>query len=386
MSRTLKSTPRRDGFRMPAEWEPHAGTWMIWPERPDNWRLGAWPAQEAFAAVATAIAASEPVTVGASARQYLNARQRLPATVRVVEVSSNDAWARDTGPTGVVDARGRIRGVDWVFNAWGGLEGGLYFPWDQDDLVASKILEVERLDRYRAPFVLEGGAIHVDGQGTLITTEECLLNPNRNPGMDRSDIEAALRDYLGIELVIWLGQGVFNDETDGHVDNLCCFVRPGEVALTWSEDRDDPQYEISRDALRRLAAARDARGRRLKVHKLPQPGPLHVTEGEAAGVETREGTRPRQAGDRMAGSYVNFYVANRRVVMPLLDPRYDARALRILRRIFPRREVVGVPAREILLGGGNIHCVTQQVPRGSTGRAAQVVGRWPRRRALAKSA
>jgi len=234
--------------------------------------------------------------------------------------------------------------------------------------------------------VLEGGAIHVDGQGTLITTEECLLNPNRNPGMDRSDIEAALRDYLGIELVIWLGQGVFNDETDGHVDNLCCFVRPGEVALTWSEDRDDPQYGISRDALRRLAAARDARGRRLKVHKLPQPGPLHVTEGEAAGVETREGTRPRQAGDRMAGSYVNFYVANRRVVMPLLDPRYDARALRILRRIFPRREVVGVPAREILLGGGNIHCVTQQVPRGSTGRAAQVVGRWPRRRALAKSA
>jgi len=151
MSRTLKSTPRRDGFRMPAEFEPHAGTWMIWPERPDNWRLGAWPAQEAFVAVAAAIAASEPVTVGASARQYPHARQRLPATVRVVEMSSNDAWARDTGPTGVVDARGRVRGVDWVFNAWGGLDGGLYFPWDQDDLVAGKVLEVERLDRYRAP-------------------------------------------------------------------------------------------------------------------------------------------------------------------------------------------------------------------------------------------
>ena len=365
MSRTLKSTPRRDGFRMPAEFEPHAGTWMIWPERPDNWRLGAWPAQEAFVAVATAIAGSEPVTVGASARQFPNARQRLPAAVRVVEMSSNDAWARDTGPTGVVDARGRVRGVDWVFNAWGGLDGGLYFPWDQDDLVAGKVLEVERLDRYRAPFVLEGGAIHVDGQGTLITTEECLLNPNRNPGMDRQEIEAGLRDYLGVERVIWLGQGVFNDETDGHVDNLCCFVRPGEVALTWTDDRDDPQYAISRDALGRLSAARDARGRRLKVHKLPQPGPLQVTAEEAAGVETREGTRPRTAGDRMAGSYVNFYIANRRVVMPLLDARTDARALRILRRLFPRREVVGVPAREILLGGGNSHCITQQVPRGS---------------------
>jgi hypothetical protein len=136
MARTLKSTPRRDGFRMPAEFEPHAGTWMLWPERPDNWRLGAKPAQEAFVAVASAIAAGEPVSVGVSAAQYENARQRLPSHVRVVEISSNDAWVRDTGPTCVVDARGRVRGVDWVFNAWGGLDGGLYFPWDEDDRVA----------------------------------------------------------------------------------------------------------------------------------------------------------------------------------------------------------------------------------------------------------
>jgi agmatine deiminase len=162
---------------------------------------------------------------------------------------------------------------------------------------------------------------------------------------------------------------VFNDETDGHVDNLCCFVRPGEVALTWCDDPADPQYEISRDALARLRAARDARGRRLLVHKMPQPGPLFMTAQEAAGVDRREGSRPRQAGDRMAGSYVNFYIANRRVVVPLLDPATDARALRILRRLFPGREVVGVPAREILLGGGNIHCITQQIPRGAGLRA-----------------
>jgi agmatine deiminase len=379
MPRTLKSTPRRDGFRMPGEFEPHAGTWMLWPERPDNWRLGAKPAQEAFAAVASAIAAVEPVTVGASAEQWQNARQQLPDVIRVVEISNNDAWARDTGPTFVVDGRGRVRGVDWVFNAWGGLEGGLYFPWDQDDLVASKVLEIGRVDRYRAPFVLEGGAIHVDGQGTLITTEECLLNPNRNPGLDRAEIERSLRQYLGIEKVIWLGKGVFNDETDGHVDNLCCFIRPGEVALTWCDDRDDPQYEISQDAWRRLAEARDARGRRLKVHKLPQPGPLFMTAEEAAGVDLREGSRPRREGDRMAGSYVNFYIANRRVVMPLLDPCTDARALRVLRRLFPRREVVGVPAREILLGGGNIHCITQQQPLGSDVRL--VARSRPRRRA-----
>jgi len=378
MTRTLQSTPRRDGFRMPAEFEPHAGTWMAWPERPDNWRLGGKPAQEAFTAVATAIAASEPVTVGVSAAQFENARARLPDAIRVVELSTNDAWLRDTGPTGVIDAKGRVRGVDWVFNAWGGLAGGLYFPWDQDDLVARKLLEVERLDRYRAPFVLEGGAIHVDGAGTVLTTEECLLNPNRNPGATRIEVEQNLRDYLGIERVIWLGRGVYNDETDGHVDNLCCFVRPGEVALTWCDDPADPQHEISRDALARLKAARDARGRPLVVHKLPQPGPLYMTAEEAAGVDAREGSRPRQAGDRMAGSYVNFYIANRRVVMPLLDPRTDARALRVLRKLFPGREVVGVPAREILLGGGNIHCITQQLPRG---RGLQLASRLRRRAA-----
>ena len=362
MTRTLASDPRRDGYRMPGEFERHSGCWMLWPERPDNWRLGAKPAQAAFAAVATAIAGSEPVTVGASAAQFANARRMLPARVRVVELSSNDAWMRDVGPTFVVDARGGVRGVDWKFNAWGGLKGGIYFPWDLDDAVAHKVLEVEGCDRYRAPFVLEGGAIHVDGQGTVVTTEECLLNPNRNPHLTRAEIEALLARYLGIETVVWLGRGVHLDETDGHVDNLCAYVRPGEVVLTWTDDRSDPQYEVSRDALERLMQARDARGRRFKVHKLTQPGPLRMTRGEAGGVDVVEGSQPRTAGARLAGSYVNFYVGNRRVVVPLLDPRRDGAALRKLRELFPRREVVGVPGREILLGGGNIHCITQQVP------------------------
>ncbi len=159
---------------------------MLWPERTDNWRDGAKPAQAAFAAVAEAIALGEPVTVGVSAAQFQNARARLPRRVRVVEMTSNDAWMRDFGPTFVVDARGRRRGVDWTFNAWGGLAGGLYFPWDRDDEVAQKVLEIEGADRYRTSFVLEGGAIHVDGQGTCLTTEECLLNPNRNPGIEPS--------------------------------------------------------------------------------------------------------------------------------------------------------------------------------------------------------
>ena len=362
MARTLLTDPRRDGYRMPGEFEPHSGCWMLWPERPDNWRLGAKPAQQAFVALAAAIAESEPVTMGVSAHQFGNARRLLPAQVRVIELSHDDAWMRDVGPTFLVNDRGGRRGVDWPFNAWGGLIGGLYFPWDKDDAVAQKVLEIEGNERYRAPVILEGGAIHADGQGTLITTEECLLDPNRNPGMTREEIETQLKRYLNVEVVIWLGKGVHLDETDGHVDNLCAFVRPGEVVLTWTRDKSDPQYAISRDAYERLMDARDARGRRLKVHKLQQPGPLEMTAEEAAGVDVAPGTKPREAGARLAASYVNFYIGTSRVVVPLLDSRRDAAALRTLRELFPRREVVGVPGRELLLGGGNIHCLTQQVP------------------------
>jgi agmatine deiminase len=362
VSATLKTTPAADGFRMPGEFERHSGCWMAWPERTDNWRLGAKPAQEAFAAAAAAIGASEPVTMAVSDAQFENCRALLPAEVRVVEISTDDAWLRDTGPTFLVDGGGRRRGVDWRFNAWGGTEGGLYFPWDRDDRVAAKVLEIEGDDRYRAPIVLEGGAIHVDGEGTVLTTEECLLNPNRNPELSREQIERVLLDYLGAEKVIWLGAGAFEDETDGHVDNLACFARPGTVLLTWTDDEDDPQHRISRDARERLEAATDAGGRSLEVVQLPSPGPLEISAEEANGVDAAEGTLPRRAGDRLAASYVNFYLGNSRIVYPLLDPRHDGEAVAILQRVFPDREVVGVPAREILLGGGNIHCITQQVP------------------------
>ena len=348
---------------MPAEYERHAGCWMLWPERPDTWRDGAKPAQAVFAAVASAIASGEPVTVGASAAQFQNARARLPPDVRVLEISSNDAWVRDSGPTFVIDGKGRRRGVDWTFNAWGGLDGGLYFPWDRDDEVAQKVLEIEDCDRYRTSFVLEGGAIHVDGQGTCLTTEECLLNPNRNGAISKADVESMLQRFLGVTTVIWLGRGVYLDETGGHVDELACFTAPGQVVLTWTQDRADPQYEISRDAYERLKKTRDARGRTLTIHKIHQPEPMTMTASEAAGIDVRAGSRPRQAGDRLAASYVNFYIANKCVVMPLYDKRRDGAAMRTLKRLFPSRTVIGVPTREVLLGGGNIHCITQQVPR-----------------------
>ena len=370
MTQTLTSTPAVDGFWMPAEFEPHAGCWMLWPERPDNWREAARPAQHAFAAVAAAIAEFEPVTVGVSSSEFQVARALLDPRVRVLEMSHDDCWMRDVGPTFVVDRRGAVRGVDWHFNAWGGSQGGLYFPWDQDDLVARKVLEIEGRDRYRAPVVNEGGAIHVDGEGTALVTEECLLNINRNPLLSRKRVEDYLRDYLNVVRIIWLGKGVFNDETDGHIDNLACFARPGEICLTWTDNKRDPQYAISLDAWERLHDERDAKDRRLKVTKLPMPGPLTLSAKEASGIIPREGTKPREAGERLAASYVNFYIANGGIVMPLLDARTDRAAVARVKRLFPDRRVLGVPAREVLLGGGDIHCITQQVPAAGIKRQA----------------
>ncbi|MFC3607609.1 agmatine deiminase [Stutzerimonas tarimensis] len=361
---TLCSTPRTDGFRMPAEWERHKQTWMLWPERPDNWRAGGKPAQAAFTEVARAIARFEPVSVGVSAAQYDNACARLEhPRIRVVELSSDDAWVRDTGPTFVINGEGEVRGVDWDFNAWGGFQGGLYAPWQRDDQVARKILALEHCSRYRTRgFVLEGGAIHVDGEGTLLTTEECLLNPNRNPHLTRQAIEETLREYLAVERIIWLPEGLYNDETDGHVDNFCCFVRPGEVLLAWTDDPQEPNYDRCRAALEVLEKTPDARGRLLRVHRLPIPGPLHATEAECAAVDRVAGSQPRNPLIRLAGSYVNFLIVNGGIIAPAFGDPLDAQAETILRDCFADREVVMVPGREILLGGGNIHCITQQQP------------------------
>ena len=361
MPSVRSGTPRGDGYRMPAEWERHDGCYLVWPERSDNWRLGAKPAQAAWVTLATAIATTESVTVLASAGQWQNARHRLPPHVRVVEMTTDDAWVRDTGPS-FVTRDGARRAVHWDFNAWGGLRGGLYFPWDADAAVGSKIAELERAETYRPGIVMEGGSFDVDGRGTLLTTEECLLNPNRNPGLTRADIERSLAEQLAVDTVIWLPRGVHLDETDGHVDNFARFLAPGVVALTWTDDTDDPQFERSAEALEILRGAKDATGTPLEVVTLHQPGPLLITEEEAGGVDAVDGTQPRNAGDRLAGSYVNSYLGNGIVVVPVFDDPHDEAALDTYRRLLPDRQVLPVPGREILLGGGNVHCVTQQVP------------------------
>jgi len=360
MTEQLNTTPRADGFHMPAEFSLHAGTWMLWPQRSDNWRMGGKPAQKAFVAVASAIAKFEPLTMAVNHDQFSNARQMLPAHIRVVEISNNDAWMRDCGPTFVVNEMGSVRLIDWQFNAW----GGLYTDFSLDDIVPQKVAKLEDVDYYCAPLILEGGSIHVDGEGTLLTTEECLLNENRNPSLTRGQIENYLRDYTGVYKILWLGAGVYQDETNGHVDNIASFLRPGLVALTWTDNHNDPQYPISKDAYDRLTKYTDAKSRKLEVLKVHQPDPILITAEEAAGVVPVEGTFPRKVGDRMVASYINFYTCNRGIILPTFNDPHDQSAMDLLQKAMPDWKIVGVYAREILLGGGNIHCITQQQPRG----------------------
>ena len=361
----LESNPKQDGFRMPGEFERHSGTYMIWPERPDNWRLGAKPAQHVFTKVANAIGRYEPITMVVSRAQYDNARNMLADYVKVVEMSNDDSWMRDCGATFVIDDKGGKRAIDWKFNAWGGLVDGLYFPWDQDDKVAMKMSELEQVDRYRLDdFVLEGGSIHVDGEGTVMTTEECLLSEGRNSHLTKEEIEKVLCDYLNCSKVLWIPNGIYNDETNGHVDNICNFVRPGVVVLAWTDDVNDPQYAISKAAYDYLSSETDAKGRKLEIHKLYVPSPVLITKEESLGVDAIDGTLPRQKGDRLAASYVNYYTVNGAIIMPTFNDPHDKHAVKKLGELYPDRKIETIYAREILLGGGNIHCITQQVPRG----------------------
>lgn len=366
---TEKHTPSQDGFHMPGEFEPHRGCVMIWPVRSGSWPHGAAEAKKAFARIARAIAESETVWMLADEQHIEEVRTEFSKDTQIhtAVVPSDDAWARDIGPTCVVDHSGNVRGISWKFNAWGGTYDGLYAHWGQDDRAASAICSLLGMECYDAEhFVLEGGSIHTDGEGTVLVTEACLLSKGRNPDMSREEIETELKKYLGAEKIIWLPRGIWQDETNEHVDNVCAFVRPAEVVLAWTDDRHDPQYELSSASLKVLERERDAKGRKFLVHKLSVPeNPVCITEEELAGFQFEEGEDMREAGERLAASYVNFYISNGGVIVPQFGDRHDRTAVELLEKVFPDRRVYPIHARPIIVGGGNIHCITQQIPLGN---------------------
>ncbi|GJQ08225.1 hypothetical protein GpartN1_g16.t1 [Galdieria partita] len=356
----------------PAEWVQHSQSWIGWPERPDNWRQDAKPAQEAFVELIKTLSKYEKVTVASSVSSWKQCRDLLPGHIRVVEIQTNDCWLRDTGPIFLTrkvpsEDSSNIYGVDFAFNAWGGYLEGCYPDWEYDSLVASKILEIERIPRVEASLVLEGGAVVTDGQGTIITTEECLLNKNRNPTLTKKEVEAKLKEYLHVQKVIWLPYGVYGDiDTDGHVDNLCTFAQAGNIVLHWTEDDKDPQYKRSKAALEILENETDALGRKFNIHKVLGPSPQYRTEKEIKELQFTNFRMAlsRSSGQRLPASYVNAYIGNDVVILPSYNDPNDQLAIDLFQQLFAERTVIHVPAREILLGGGGIHCVVLEQPAG----------------------
>jgi len=347
--RFRRPTPRDEGYRWPAEWERHAGTWLAWPHDPETWGGILDEVEDAFTLFAWAVGRKETVHVlvqDAAMERRVGARLQA-ADVRHValhRVATVDSWIRDYGPIVVVRGRGTSRerlALDFVFNAW----GGKYPTLAQDDAVPGRLKRIHGLPTRKVGLVLEGGSIEGNGKGTLLTTEQCLLHPNRNPQLVRAEIEAHLREWLGVRHVLWLGEGIAGDDTDGHVDDITRFVNATTVVTAVEPDPRDENHAPLQDGLRRLRAMADQDGRPLEVVQLPMPPAVFARDGK-----------------RLPASYANFHVANGVVVVPTFGHANDAKALRILRRCFPTRDVVGIRCEKVVEGLGALHCLSHQLP------------------------
>lgn len=333
-------------YRMPAEWEPHARTLISWPVReslinPDRYD----EVVSGYIAVIHAIAEFEPVTLLVNKRDQPSVQSLFfhEDSIDWLVIEHDDAWLRDNGPTFVVNDKGEVAGVNWRFNGW----GKKYAPWELDDQLSRKLLERYQWKCFDAPILLEGGSIHVDGEGTLLTTEQCLLHPHRNPSYSRTKIEELLKNYLHVQKIIWLRKGIDGDETDGHIDNLASFVAPGKVMMQVCDDPDDPNYQVTQENWAILEKEVDAKGRKLEIIPVLQPPKM------------------MEHGKRLPLSYLNFSFVNGGIILPLFGGRAqetDQEAYQVFRRTFPNRKIRVVDGMSLIREGGNVHCVTLPLP------------------------
>jgi len=345
-----RPTPSELGYRMPAEWAPHRGTWLSWPHREESWPGKFGPVPGVFAEMVRQLAPHEEVHINVAGPEMaadvlavLRPFEIPPGRVVLHENPTNDAWCRDHGPCFVqrtVDGRREEAIVDWRYNAW----GGKYPPFDLDDVIPSRIGAAYGLPVFHPGIVMEGGSLDVNGAGTLLTTEACLLHPNRNPQLSRTEIEGYLRDYLGVRHILWLGDGIAGDDTDGHVDDLTRFTDVHTVVTVVEEDPTEENYEPLQENLKRLGTMTDQDGQPLRIVTLPMPRPLY------------------QDGQRLPASYANFYIANGVVLLPAYDAATDEVARTTLQQLFPTRRVVPIDATDLVWGLGAFHCVSQQWP------------------------
>lgn len=332
------------GYRMPAEWVPHERCWMAWPCRLDFWGSNLAATRRTYADVANTIAAFEPVTMLARPVDVEEARRACSSSVTVLAIDIDDSWTRDNGPNFVLNEAGELAASIFHFNAW----GGKHVPWAKDAAVGHRIAEYLGVPTYSAPIFLEGGGINVDGEGTLLTTEQCVLNENRNPGIDKEEASRVLCEALGVNKVIWLPGDPDDIETDGHVDGIACFLEPGKVLIEICPARGTARHDALQANVEALREQRDASGRNLDIEFIE----------EAYEADKRS--------EIFSCSYINFYLANGAVIMPAFGIDRDNDAREKIASLFPGRQVAQVNISDVALGGGGIHCITQQQPRSST--------------------
>jgi agmatine deiminase len=339
-----------DSYRMPAEWEDHEGTWLAWPHNEEHWPGNFAPIPNVYATIVRELALREKVFVcvnnGAMEEQARQELKRAEITsdlwrhIVFFHIPTNASWSRDHGPIFVKNQKGQIVITDWIFNSW----GGKYPPWELDDVVPQQIGKMLNIPVVQPGIVLEGGSIDVNGKGTLLTTEQCLLNENRNPHLNRLQIEECLRRYLGTSHVLWLKEGIIGDDTDGHIDDLARFVNERTVVCVLEENSQDENFEILKRNYEDLKSMRDQDGELLRVVSLPMPAPVF------------------HEGNRLPASYANFYIANRAVLVPTFRCSQDQNAIDILKTLFPGRDIVGIDCVDLVWGLGTLHCSTQQQP------------------------
>lgn len=352
LEHTRGKTPSELGFKMPAEWRRHSGTWLTWPKDPLTWPERVPQVEEIYLQMISALVPNETVNLLVDNEETEQAVKRR-CTFRGVEnllfhrIETVDSWIRDYGPNFIINAHNELAYNDWIFNAW----GNKYEELKRDDSIPALLEPVLNLRYFKPGIVLEGGAIDVNGAGCVLTTEQCLLNPNRNPHLGREQIEEYLQNYLGVTKVLWLKEGIVGDDTDGHIDDIARFVSPTRIVCAVEEDPSDANYELLQDNLKRLERMTDVRGEKFEVVSLPMPG---IVAGSSEPGERNL--------ERLPASYANFYIANDVVLVPIFGHANDQRALETLQRLFPDRRAVGINCEPLVWGMGTIHCVTQQQP------------------------
>ena len=344
-------TPTELGYRMPAEWQHHSATWLTWPKDPETWPDRLPQVEELFLQMMAALAPHEIVNLLVDDEETeASVRRRctfpVAENIRCHQIRTVDSWIRDYGPNFLLNDKGGLAYNDWIFNAW----GNKYEELKKDDSIPALLESLLKVPRFEPGIVMEGGSIDVNGAGCVLTTEQCLLNPGRNLHLSKDEIERYLKNYLGVEKVLWLGDGIFGDDTDGHIDDIARFVAPNVIVSAVEDDPEDANYKLLQDNLRRLRTMTDVKGRPFEVVTLPMPGVVGGTSTLARDL------------DRLPASYANFYIANNVVLAPIFGHANDARALEVLKRVFPDRRVIGINCEPLVWGMGTIHCVTQQQP------------------------